>query len=159
MWQPEFSIPNALPSDFSWAAWPLQAIGAVMADQKFNIRLHRLTCTRFAWPFHSTDRVWFLAICDSERVGAWLFESVVGRGKLWINKFTLLLEIKLLPLVWKALCTDPRETKRFYNKRAQFNVENFVCWQQRLPSAKWNQKNLKAPLMTHFRKQLERYLQ
>ena len=24
-----------------------QAIGAVIADQKFNIRLHRLTCTRF----------------------------------------------------------------------------------------------------------------
>ena len=47
MWQPEFSTPNALPPDSSWAAWPLQAIGAVIADQKFNIRLHRLTCTRF----------------------------------------------------------------------------------------------------------------
>ena len=48
MWQPEFSTPNALPPDFSWAAWPLQTISAVIADQKFNIRLHRLTCTRFA---------------------------------------------------------------------------------------------------------------
>ena len=47
----EFSTHNTLLPDSSWAAWPLQAIGAVIADQKFNIRLHRLTCTRFHWMF------------------------------------------------------------------------------------------------------------
>ena len=44
-----------MPPDSSWAAWPLQVIGAVIADQKFNIRLHRLTCTRFGYAQSSTN--------------------------------------------------------------------------------------------------------